>query len=60
MRLAKISPNSEVERESVMKCDTRRNFLLNLWLVDDEEVYFSTLAHKSYIIESFSTATGND
>lgn len=60
VRLAKISPNSEVERETVMKCDTHKNFLLNLWLMDDEDVYFSTLAHKSYIIESFSTATARN
>ena len=54
VRLAKISPNKEVERESVMKCGTRRNYLLNLLLVDDNEVYFNTIAKNAYIIESFS------
>ena len=52
--LDRISPNNEVERESVMRCGARRSFFLNLWLVDDNEVYFSTIANKSYVIESFS------
>lgn len=52
--LDRISPNNEVERGYVMKCGARRNLFLNLWLVDDDEIYFSTMADKSYVIESFS------
>lgn len=54
VRLAKISPDSEVVREAVMNCEIRENYFRDLWLVDDNEIYFRTNAHKGYIIESFS------
>ena len=53
IRLAKLSPDGNVDYKMVMKCDTRKSFFQRLWLADDNgTVYFCTNGKQGYGIES--------
>lgn len=54
MRLAKLSPDGQVDYKTIMKCDTRKSFFKQFWLADGNgTVYICTNGKQGYGIESF-------
>ncbi len=54
VRLTKIAGDGEVTKKVVMRCDTKKNFFQNVWMVDGDNVYFGTDGKPGYQIEGMS------